>query len=158
MIPQLSKEMVLPASQGKCHKVAKMVRLGIRHSLPSTQVKCSALAERVGLWRTNSVERGAMQGPPQCKGASNKELVSLHWGMVPPLGYSNELIASVVQIRGLMLLSFYVSLELNLNDKYLTEIPLTLTNPTGKNQRLDKTALARARKLVVLSIAGGSTK
>ena len=69
---------------GKCHKVAKTVRLGIRRSLPSTQVKCSASAERVGLWRTNSVERGAVQGPPQCKGASNKELVSLHWGMVPP--------------------------------------------------------------------------
>lgn len=57
-----------------------------------------------------------------------------------------------------MLLSFYISMEFNLNDKYPTEIPLNLTNRTGKNQRFDNILLARARKPALLSLAEGKCR
>lgn len=88
---------------------------------------------------------------PATKELWTKNLFLSTGGMVAPWGHKNELISSVVQTGELILLSFYISVEFNLNVKYPTEIPLNLTNRTGKNQRFDNILFARARKLALWS-------
>lgn len=101
---------------------------------------------------------GLCRDLPSTKELWTKNLFLSTGVMVPPWGYKNELISSVAQIGELMLLSFYISMEFNLNDKYPTEIPLNLTNRTGKNQRFDNILLARARKPALWALQRGKCR